>query len=317
AYARQFLERMQKPLVDSIEGLSPAVAIEQRNPTRTSRSTVGTATEIYDYLRLLWARIGRTICPVCGRELHPDTPQHAADRVLELPAGTRLLVAFPLRLSGLVSHAVAVENLRAEGFVRVVADGVTFHVDDLGGKKPDLTKCKEVLVVADRLAADIAERTRLTDAIETAFREGDGDAVVIEVPAVDDATPRRRPPSAVHRPSPACDSRPGSSAPTTTRARRIRPRSCSASTTRVAPAPPAMVSAPRSNTTWPSWCRIRNARCARVRSTRGPSRGTRTSGAPWPRRPSARAFRWTARGATSPMRSTSSCCAEKPRDSSA
>ena len=198
AYARQFLERMQKPLVDSIEGLSPAVAIEQRNPTRTSRSTVGTATEIYDYLRLLWARIGRTICPVCGRELHPDTPQHAADRVLELPAGTRLLVTFPLRLSGLVSHAVAVENLRAEGFVRVVADGVTFHVDDLGGKKPDLTKCKEVLVVADRLAADVAERTRLTDAIETAFREGDGDAVVIEVPAADDATAPstvRRPPS--------------------------------------------------------------------------------------------------------------------------
>src|SRR6266508_6200126 len=73
AYARQFLERMEKPSVDSVEGLSPAVAIEQKNPTKTSRSTVGTATEIYDYLRLLWARIGRTYCPLCGRELRPDT----------------------------------------------------------------------------------------------------------------------------------------------------------------------------------------------------------------------------------------------------
>ncbi|MBI2408266.1 MAG: excinuclease ABC subunit UvrA [Gemmatimonadetes bacterium] len=185
AYARQFLERMQKPFVDSIDGLSPAVAIEQKNPVRTSRSTVGTATEVYDYLRLLWARIGRTVCSVCGRELRPDTPQGAADRVLELPHGTRLMVTFPLRLSDLVSHAVAVENLRAEGFVRVVADGVAYHVDDLGGKKPDLTKGKEVLVVTDRLSVDAALRTRLTDAIETAFREGDGDCVVLADPPSD------------------------------------------------------------------------------------------------------------------------------------
>ncbi len=179
AYARQFLDRMQKPLVDSIEGLSPAVAIEQKNPVRTSRSTVGTATEIYDYLRLLWARVGRTLCPTCGRELRPDTPQGAADHVLALPADTRIQVTFPLRLSDLVSHAVAVENLRAEGFVRVVADGVAYHVDDLNGKKPDLTKCAEVLVVTDRLTVDTASRSRLTDAIETAFREGDGDCVVL------------------------------------------------------------------------------------------------------------------------------------------
>ena len=79
SYARQFLERMEKPDVDSVEGLSPAVAIEQKNPTKTSRSTVGTATEIYDYLRLLWARVGRTICPKCGRELKPDTVQSVTD----------------------------------------------------------------------------------------------------------------------------------------------------------------------------------------------------------------------------------------------
>jgi excinuclease ABC subunit A len=200
AYARQFLERMQKPLVDSIDGLSPAVAIEQKNPVRTSRSTVGTATEIYDYLRLLWARIGRTLCPDCQRELRPDTPQDAADQVLALPPGTRLLVAFPLRLSDLVSHAVAVENLRAEGFVRVVADGVALHVDDLANGTPDLTACREVLVVADRLTADPATRTRLTDAIETAFREGDGDCVVVlDAPTSDPPSTVHRPPSAAQR----------------------------------------------------------------------------------------------------------------------
>src|SRR5262249_4142772 len=99
AYARQFLERMEKPLVDHIDGLSPAVAIEQKNPTRTSRSTVGTATEIYDYLRLLWARIGRTYCGVCDRELKPDTVPSVTDAGLALPSGTRFSVAFPLRLS--------------------------------------------------------------------------------------------------------------------------------------------------------------------------------------------------------------------------
>src|SRR3712207_4235078 len=90
-YAKQFLERMEKPDVDRVEGISPAVAIEQRNPTKTSRSTVGTATEVYDYLRLLWARVGRTYCPVCGREARPDTVQSATAAVLALPEGRREL----------------------------------------------------------------------------------------------------------------------------------------------------------------------------------------------------------------------------------
>src|SRR5690242_6632575 len=119
AYARQFLERMEKPDVDHIDGLSPAVAIEQKNPTKTSRSTVGTATEIYDYLRLFWARIGRTFCPKCGREMRPDTVQSVSDTVTELPTGTRFSVAFPLRMSDEVTHEVVVENLRAAGFLRL------------------------------------------------------------------------------------------------------------------------------------------------------------------------------------------------------
>src|SRR3569833_1032629 len=114
AYARQFLERMEKPDVDLIEGLSPAVAIEQRNPTKTSRSTVGTATEVYDYLRLLWARVGRTICPgdghaPCGREIRPDTVQPATDAILRLDEGTRSMVGFPLPRSARLTHALVVE----------------------------------------------------------------------------------------------------------------------------------------------------------------------------------------------------------------
>src|SRR5215213_10006054 len=131
AYARQFLDRMEKPDVDRIDGISPAVAIEQKNPTKTSRSTVGTATEIFDYLRLLWARVGRTFCPLCGREMRPDTVQSVTDTVLGLSSGSRFYVTFPLRLSSEVTHDVVVENLRAQGFVRVSIDGSIKHLDDL------------------------------------------------------------------------------------------------------------------------------------------------------------------------------------------
>ena len=179
AYARQFLERMEKPDVDSIEGLSPAVAIEQKNPTKTSRSTVGTATEIYDYLRLLWARIGRTFCPLCGREMRPDTVQSVTDTVLALAPGTRFYVTFPLVLSDEVTHEVVVENLRAQGFVRVALDGAIKHLDELMTEAVDVTFAKQLLVVVDRLIVGDDARGRLADAVGTAFREGDGDCVFL------------------------------------------------------------------------------------------------------------------------------------------
>jgi excinuclease ABC subunit A len=199
AYARQFLERMEKPDVDFIDGLSPAVAIEQRNPTRTSRSTVGTATEIYDFLRLLWARIGHTHCAVCGRELKPDSVQSAADRLLTLEPATRFAIAFPLRLSEAVTHAQVIEGLRAQGFVRVVQDGTTHHLDELPAHA-DLTQSKELLIVVDRLQVPPAgsDRSeigrRLADALSTAFAEGDGDAVALVVEVAE-----RRAPSAETR----------------------------------------------------------------------------------------------------------------------
>ena len=190
AYARQFLERMEKPDVDAVEGLSPAVAIEQKNPTKTSRSTVGTATEVYDYLRLLWARVGRTFCPVCGRELRPDTVEGVVDAVARLPEGTRLSVAFPLRLSQQVTHDVVDENLRAQGFVRVSADGETLHLDDVAARGLDLTTVRELLVVVDRLVSGPDGAARLSDALGTAFREGDGDAALLFAEPVRDPTAR-------------------------------------------------------------------------------------------------------------------------------
>ena len=179
AYARQFLERMEKPDVDLVDGLSPAVAIEQKNPTKTSRSTVGTATEVYDYLRLLWARIGHTICPVCGRELKPDTVQSVSDVVLAFPAGTRFYVAAPLKLSDEVSHDVVIENLRAQGFVRLSVDGAVKHLDELMVEPIDVIFAKELLVVVDRLVVSDDARGRIADAVATAFREGDGDTVIL------------------------------------------------------------------------------------------------------------------------------------------
>jgi len=179
SYARQFLERMEKPDVDSIEGLSPAVAIEQKNPTKTSRSTVGTATEIYDYLRLLWARVGHTFCPNCGREIKPDTVSSVVDTVLALPAGIRFYVTFPLRLSNKVTHEVVIENLRAQGFLRVAMDGLVLHLDELTGSKRDITRAKELLVVVDRLAVSADAAGRLSDAVGASFAEGEGDCVIL------------------------------------------------------------------------------------------------------------------------------------------
>jgi len=188
AYARQFLERMEKPAVDSVEGLSPAVAIEQKNPTRTSRSTVGTATEIYDYLRLLWARVGRTFCRVCGRELRPATVQSVSDTVLMLQEGTRFMVACPLVRSAQVTHAVIAENLRARGFVRIaVGTGTSFavhHLDDITEDRLDLAATADVLVVIDRLRVEATGRGRIADAVQTSFLEGDGDVVLLFPEAV-------------------------------------------------------------------------------------------------------------------------------------
>jgi excinuclease ABC subunit A len=176
-YAKQFLDRMPKPLVDRLEGLAPAVAIEQRNPVVSSRSTVGTATEVYDYMRLLWARIGKSHCRVCGGPVRRETPQGATDAILAQVSG-RLQVCFPLPPLGRLTHATVVENLRALGFVRVVADGVSLHLDELPALL-DLTTVEDLLVTVDRLEGGPASASRLTESLTTAFREGGGVAIVL------------------------------------------------------------------------------------------------------------------------------------------
>jgi excinuclease ABC subunit A len=191
-YAKQFLERMEKPHVDSIEGISPAVAIEQKNPTKTSRSTVGTATEVHDYLRLLWSRVGHTHCPECDRRVRPDTVSSTVDRVLELPKGTRIQVTFPLPRSGRVTHPLVVANLRAMGFVRTLVDGEPVDLSGPEAEDPaelgcDLTAAHEILVVVDRLKVDADASERLADSLGTCFVEGDGEAVVV----VADGSPAR------------------------------------------------------------------------------------------------------------------------------
>ncbi|MCA9721612.1 MAG: excinuclease ABC subunit UvrA, partial [Gemmatimonadetes bacterium] len=149
-YAKQFLERMPKPLVDRLEGVSPSVAIEQRAPTMSSRSTVGTATEIHDYLRLLWARVGDPTCVACGGPVRRDTPQGAADTLLA--AGGRVQVAFPLPASSRASRELVVENLRALGFVRVEVDGTPYRLDELPEQVP-IDATTDLLVIVDRLEA--------------------------------------------------------------------------------------------------------------------------------------------------------------------
>ena len=183
-YARQFLERMEKPDVDSVEGLSPAVAIEQKNPTKSSRSTVGTATEVYDYLRLLWARIGRTYCPECDNQVRPDTVTEAVDRVLGLPKGTQIQVTFPLKFSERMKHELIVTNLRGMGFLRILVDGQLIHLNDVEiGKSEyidlDVTQAAEALVVVDRLTNSPDAGERLADSLSTCFVEGEGEALVL------------------------------------------------------------------------------------------------------------------------------------------
>ncbi len=175
-YAKQFLDRMPKPLVDRLEGLAPSVAIEQRNPTVSSRSTVGTATEVYDYLRLLWARIGRSFCRQCGAPVRRDTPQSAAEETVA--RGGRIQIAFPLPPVAKLAHAAVVENLRALGFVRVVADGVSHHLDELPAGL-DLTRARELLVVVDRLVGEPGSLGRIAESVATAFQEGEGIAIVL------------------------------------------------------------------------------------------------------------------------------------------
>ncbi len=177
AYARQFLGQMDKPDVDFIEGLSPAVSIDQKSTNRNPRSTVGTITEVYDYLRLLYARAGTPHCPVCGERIARQTPQQIVDQVLAMPEGTRFQVLAPVVRTRKGEFADLFEKLNAQGYSRVRVDGVVHPLTD----PPKLKKQEkhDIEVVVDRLTVKASAKQRLTDSVETALNLADG-IVVLE-----------------------------------------------------------------------------------------------------------------------------------------
>jgi excinuclease ABC subunit A len=185
AYARQFLGQMDKPDVDFIEGLSPAISIDQKSASRNPRSTVGTITEVYDYLRLLYARIGVPHCPECGAEVTRQTPQQIVDRVLELPEGTRFQVLAPVVRGRKGTYETLLADLSSQGFVRARIDGEVHELTD----KVDLARYEmhTIEVVVDRLVKREGIERRLTDSLEAALKLAEGVAEVEIVSRDDDA----------------------------------------------------------------------------------------------------------------------------------
>ena len=177
SYARQFLGQMEKPDVDSIDGLSPAISIDQKTTSKNPRSTVGTVTEIYDYLRLLWARVGVPHCPKCGREIRRQTIDQIVDRVEAVGAGTRFLVLSPVIRGKKGEHAKVFEDARKGGFARVRLDGILY---DLNEQIPcEKNKKHTIELVVDRLVMKEGQRLRLTDSIETACSHSGGLVTIV------------------------------------------------------------------------------------------------------------------------------------------
>ncbi len=172
AYARQFLEQMDKPDVDFIEGLSPAISIEQKTTSKNPRSTVGTVTEIYDYLRLLFARVGHPYCYQCGREITSVTVQSIVDRIMELPSGSKFSILAPTVKGRKGEYKKELENLRRSGYLRVRIDGILYSLDE--EITIDKNKKHDIEVVVDRLVMKEGLKKRLTDSLETALKLSDG-----------------------------------------------------------------------------------------------------------------------------------------------
>jgi excinuclease ABC subunit A len=187
AYARQFLGQMDKPDVDFIEGLSPAISIDQKSASRNPRSTVGTITEVYDYLRLLYARIGHPHCPTCGRPVARQTPQQIVDRVLELPEGTRFQVMAPVVRGRKGEYSSLLDDLAKQGFARVRVDGVPLELAERAQVNLARYETHTIEVVVDRLIRRDNVRQRLTESIEAALELTGGTAEVLVMNGSGDA----------------------------------------------------------------------------------------------------------------------------------
>jgi excinuclease ABC subunit A len=190
AYARQFLGQMDKPDVDFIEGLSPAVSIDQKSTSRNPRSTVGTITEVYDYLRLLYARVGHPHCPICGEPIARQTPQQIVDRVMELPEGTRFQVLAPVVRGRRGEYGELFRELSSKGYSRARVDGIVVQLSE----PPTLKRYEkhDIEVVVDRLTVKASSKRRLTDSVETTLHLAGGVVVLDFVDLPDDDPNRER-----------------------------------------------------------------------------------------------------------------------------
>lgn len=176
AYARQFLGQMDKPDVDSIDGLSPAISIDQKTTSKNPRSTVGTVTEINDFLRLLWARVGTPICPNDGHEITSQSPEQMVDKILELPERTKLQILAPIVRGKKGQHKKIIEKVKKDGFVRIIVDGEIYDVEE--EIELDKNKKHDISVVVDRIVLKDGIRSRLFDSLEAALRLTNGNVAV-------------------------------------------------------------------------------------------------------------------------------------------
>ena len=178
SYARQFVNQLEKPRVDQIEGLSPAIAIEQKNLSSSPRSTVGTVTEVYDYLRILMARLGKPHCPDCDVPIGTQTSDNIVDKILGYEAGTRLMLLAPIEPDATQSYEQLFDDIKGSGYVRVRIDGQTQNIDDVS--VPTRRKRIAIEIVVDRLVVKPESRSRIADSVEAALAIGKGVLLVAE-----------------------------------------------------------------------------------------------------------------------------------------
>ena len=278
AYARQFLEMMQKPDMDRIDGLSPAISIEQKTTSRNPRSTVGTVTEIYDYMRLLWARVGVPHSPATGLPIESQTVSQMVDKVLALPEKTRLYLLAPIVRERKGEYRKELSTLQQRGFTRVKIDGTFHEIEDA----PALDKKQkhDIAVVVDRVAVRPDIATRLADSIETALRLADGIAIAEFADEMDGDHPRRM----IFSEKFACPVSGFTIA-------EVEPRLFSFNAP-TAPAPPATGSGQRSPSRRISWCRTRRSPCRKGPCSPGRAPATPAPTTPRPSRRSAPTSTW-------------------------
>ena len=186
SYARQFLGQLDKPDIDSVEGLSPAISIDQKTTSKNPRSTVGTVTEIYDYLRLLYARLGTVYCPECGVEIKQQSVDQIIDQILTLEDGERFMVLSPIVRGKKGRHEKVITDARRGGYARLRVDGVIYDLNE--DIELELTKKHDIDIVIDRLVMKDGIRSRLSDSVESALRASEGRVNVLTVPREGEGT---------------------------------------------------------------------------------------------------------------------------------